>query len=108
MLPILKEAEGGYSMPALCGEYGMSSATFHKWGAKYGVMYASLMKRMIELGEESQRLKKMYAEERLILEVRKEALRESGKAISEARDGEESVGSVRTSHTAKLPSIRDQ
>jgi putative transposase len=70
----LKEAEGGQPVPALCPEHGMSSATFYKWRAKYGGMDASLMKRMKELEEENRRLKKMYAEERLISEVRKEAL----------------------------------
>jgi putative transposase len=70
----LKEAEGGQSVPALCREDGMSSATFYKWRAKYGGMDASLMKRMKELEDESRRPKKMYAEERLISEVRKEAL----------------------------------
>jgi putative transposase len=74
ILAILKEAEGGQPAPALCREHGMSSATFYKWRAKYGGMDASLMKRMKELEEENRRLKKMYAEERLISEVRKEAL----------------------------------
>ena len=55
------------------------------------------MKRMNEPEDENRRLKKMYAEERLISEVRQEALeRESGKAIFEALDGKESVSSVRT------------
>jgi putative transposase len=71
---ILKESDGGQPVPALCREHGMSSATFYKWRAKYGGMDASLMKRMKELEEENRRLKKMYAEERLISEVRKEAL----------------------------------
>lgn len=74
ILAILKEAESGQPVPALCREHGMSSATFYKWRAKYGGMDASLMKRMKELEEENRRLKKMYAEERLISEVRKEAL----------------------------------
>jgi len=51
----------------------MSSATFYKWRAKYGGMDASLMSRMKELEEENQRLKKMYAEERLKSEIRKDA-----------------------------------
>jgi len=74
ILAILKEAEGGQPAPALCREHGMSSASFYKWRAKYGGMDASLMKRMKELEDENRRLKKMYAEERLISEVRKEAL----------------------------------
>jgi len=74
ILAILKEGEGGQPVPALCREHGMSSASFYKWRAKYGGMDASLMKRMKELEDENRRLKKMYAEERLISEVRKEAL----------------------------------
>ena len=61
-------------MPTLCREHGMSSGSFYKWRAKDGGMDASLMKRMKELEDENRRLKKMYTEERLISEVRKEAL----------------------------------
>lgn len=52
----------------------MSSATFYKWRSKYGGMDASLMARLKELKDENRRLKKMYAEERLKSELRKEAL----------------------------------
>lgn len=74
ILAILKQAEKGSPVPELCREHGMSSATFYKWRAKYGGMDASLMKRMKELEAENKRLKKMYAEERLKSEIRKEAL----------------------------------
>ena len=74
IISILKQAEGGTPVPDLCREHGMSSATFYKWRAKYGGMEASLMARLKELEDENRRLKKMYAEERLISEVRKEAL----------------------------------
>ena len=74
ILAILKQAEAGTPVPALCREHGMSSAAFYKWRAKYGGMDASLMKRLKELEEENARLKKMYAEERLIAEIRKDAL----------------------------------
>ena len=74
ILAILKQAEGGLPVPDLCREHGMSSATFYKWRAKFGGMDASLMKRMKELEDENPRLKKMYAEERIKSEIRKEAL----------------------------------
>jgi putative transposase len=45
----------------------MSEATFYKWRSKYGGMDVSLMRRMKEL-------EKMSAEERLVSEIRKEAL----------------------------------
>ena len=74
ILAILQEAESGVRVPDLCRKYGMSDATFYKWRAKYGGMDASMMKRLKELEEENRRLKKMYAEERLVSEIRKEAL----------------------------------
>jgi putative transposase len=74
ILAILKQADAGTPVADLCREHGMSSALFYRWRAKYGGMDASLMKRMKELEAENRRLKKMYAEERLKSELRKEAL----------------------------------
>ena len=74
ILAILKQAENGVPVPELCREHGMSSASFYKWRSKYGGMDPSLMRRMKELEAENQRLKKMYAEERLKSEIRQEAL----------------------------------
>ena len=74
ILAILKQNENGIAVPELCREHGMSSAKFYKWRAKFGGMDASLMKRLNELGDENKRLKNMYAEERLVAEIRKEGL----------------------------------
>jgi putative transposase len=74
IMAILKQAESGTAVPELCREHGMSSATFYKWRAKYGGMDVSLMARLKELEDENRRLKKMYAEERLKSELRKETL----------------------------------
>lgn len=74
ILSILKQAENGLSVPVLCREHGMSSATFYKWRSKYGGMDASMVRRMKELEDENRRLKKMYAEERLKAEIVQEAL----------------------------------
>ncbi len=52
----------------------MSNATFYKWRSKYGGMDTSMIARLKELEEENRQLKKMYAEERLKSELRKEAL----------------------------------
>lgn len=71
---ILKQAESGVPIPELCREHGMSSASFYKWRAKYGGMDTAMMKRLKELEAENRRLKKMYAEERIKAEIRKEAL----------------------------------
>ena len=74
ILAILKQAEAGTPLPALCREHGMSSATFYKWRAKYGGMDTSMIARLKELEVENKRLKKMYAEERLKAEIIKEAM----------------------------------
>ena len=65
ILAILKQAESGMPVPALCREHGMSSASFYKWRAKFGGMDASMISRLKEVEDESRRLKKMYAEIRL-------------------------------------------
>ena len=82
IMALLKQNQSGVSVPDLCREHGMSDATFYNWRAKFGGMVASLMKRLKELEEENQRLKKMYAEEKLIAEIEREAIEKSGKAIS--------------------------
>ena len=74
ILAILKQAEAGTPIPALCREHGMSNASFYKWRGKFGGMDASMMKRMKELEDETRRLKKMYADERLKAEMVQEAL----------------------------------
>lgn len=69
IMAILKQNEAGASVPDLCREHGISSASVYKWRAKFGGMDASLMKRMKELEDENRRLNKMYAEERLKAEI---------------------------------------
>ena len=56
-MAILKQAESGTPVAALCREHGMSNATFYKWRAKYGGMDTSLMARLKELETENTRLK---------------------------------------------------
>lgn len=58
----------------LCREHGMSSASFYKWRSRYGGMDASMMARLKALEDENRRLKKMYAEERLKVEIIQEAM----------------------------------
>ena len=42
IMAILKQAEAGTPVPALCREHGMSSALFYKWRSKYGVVRLKL------------------------------------------------------------------
>jgi putative transposase len=74
IIAILKQAEAGTTVPSLCREHGISSATFYKWRSKFGGMDASLMTRMRELEDENRRLKKLYAEALLTADIVKEAM----------------------------------
>lgn len=74
ILSIIKQAEAGQAVPDICREHGISTASFYKWRAKFGGMDASMMSRLKELEAENNRLKKMYAEERLKAEILKEAI----------------------------------
>ena len=74
IMEALKRVEAGLSVPEICRELGISSATFYKWRAKFGGMDVSMIARLKELEAENIRLKKMYAEERLKAEILNEAL----------------------------------
>ena len=74
IIAALKRVEGGTPVPEICREYGISTATFYKWRAKYGGLDVSMMARLKELEAENARLKKMYAEERLKGDILKEIL----------------------------------
>lgn len=74
ILAALKRAEGGVTVPDLCRDLGISTATFYNWRSKYGGMDVSLMTRMKELEAENARLKKLYIEEKPKAEIVAEAL----------------------------------
>lgn len=87
-MEILKQAEGGVSVPKLCREHGMSNASFYKWRAKYGGMYASLISRQND--------------------VLKEALGKKWEAVSTQRDGLMRCATPKFEHCQYLPSFPDQ
>jgi len=67
---ILHENESGVSIQALIKKYGVSQATIYNWRTKYGGLNISEMRRINELEEENDRLKRMFADislENLIL-----------------------------------------
>jgi putative transposase len=49
IMQILSQAGSGVPVSDLYQEYGMSSATFYKWRAKYGGMNISMITRLKEL-----------------------------------------------------------
>ena len=74
ILSILKQHESGVSVADLCREHGMSQSAFYKLRSKYAGMDSSRLNELKRLQEENAKLKKLYAEERLVSEARKELL----------------------------------
>ena len=62
IIRILKENEAGIAVSELCRKYGFSDATFYTWKAKYGGMEVADAKRLKQLEDENNRLKKLVAE----------------------------------------------
>jgi putative transposase len=55
---VLRQAEEGTSVAEVCRNAGISEASFYDWRKKYDGLLPSEMKRLKQLEEENQRLKK--------------------------------------------------
>ena len=73
----LREADGmlaaGQTIGQVCQSLEVSEATFHRWRNQYGGMKAEEAKRLKQLEQENQRLKKLLAEAELDKAILKEA-----------------------------------
>jgi len=67
----LKSFDQGKSLEEIIRENGISRQTFYQWRKKYGGLEANELKRIKELEEENARLKKMYANLALDLDLAK-------------------------------------
>lgn len=72
IVKVLKEVEGGRTVAEVCREYEISTATYHNWKARYGGMEVSDIRRLKDLEDENQRLKRMFAD----LSLKHEALKD--------------------------------
>ena len=74
----LREAEGhlngGSTIPEVCQKLSISEQTYYRWREQYGGMKAEAAKRLKELEQENQRLKRALAEVTLDKQILKEAL----------------------------------
>ena len=68
---ILKEFDLGKEVETLSREHSISKATFYKWRQRYGGMEASELKKVKKLEEENAKLKRMYADLALELDMAK-------------------------------------
>lgn len=68
---ILREADTGKPIGAVCREHNISEVTFYRWRKKFGQMELNEAKRLKELERENTELKKMLAETMLANRVLK-------------------------------------
>jgi len=74
IIKALKENESGRSVDDISRELGISVGTFYSWRKKYGGMEVNHLKRLKELEAENQKLKRMYADVSLDLQMAKDVL----------------------------------
>ena len=72
---ILRQAEEGTTVDKICRKAGISEATYYNWRKKYGGLMPSEMKRLKQLEEENQRLKKLVADLSLDKEMLQDVIR---------------------------------
>ena len=74
IIGVLKEADAGMKVADLCRKHGISDATFYNWRSRYGGMDVSEVRRLRQVEEENQRLKRLVAEQALDIQVLKDVL----------------------------------
>jgi len=72
---ILRQAEEGVSVEDVCRKAGISIQTYYRWRKKYGGLMPSEMRRLKQLEEENQRLKKLVADLSLDKEMLQDVIR---------------------------------
>ncbi|MDF1699155.1 MAG: transposase [Saprospiraceae bacterium] len=74
IIKALKKNESGRSVEEISRELGINKGTFYTWRKKYGGMEVSHLKRLKELEAENRKLKRMYAEQALRLEMARDVI----------------------------------
>ena len=72
---VLRQGEEGTPVGEICRKAGISEASFYSWRKKYGGLVPSEMKRLKQLEEENQRLKKLVADLSLDKEMLQDVIR---------------------------------
>ena len=72
IIGIIREAQAGSKVKAVCAAHNISEGTYYAWKRKYGGMDVSEAKRLRALEEECARLKRLVAD----LSVQNQILKE--------------------------------
>lgn len=71
----LKQAETGTRVEEVCRKMGISEATFYNWKKKFGGMGVTELRRLRQLEEENQRMKRLVADLSLDKEMLQEVIK---------------------------------
>jgi transposase-like protein len=69
----------GLTVKEVCRKLGVVEQTYYRWRQKYGGMSPELIRELRTLQKENQRLRKIIADQRIDLEIQKEAIEISSK-----------------------------
>ena len=76
-----RELGKGLSVKEVCRKIEISEQTYYRWRQKYGGMSPQLIKELKTLQKENQRLRKIIADQRIDMEILKEAIDISAKNL---------------------------
>jgi putative transposase len=75
---ILQEAEAAESKAAVFRQYGISQWTYYRWRRRFQGLAVPEVRRLKQLEEENQRLKRLLADQLLATAALREALEKRG------------------------------
>jgi putative transposase len=102
IIGFIKQADAGMAVSELARQNGFSPASFYAWRAKYGGMEAEDAKRLKELEQENNRLKRLLAEAHLDIEALKVGFGVNASPATQARGN---PAHVRTDFDQRAPGL---
>ena len=76
-----RELGKGQTVKEVCWTIEISEQTYYRWRQKYGGMSPELIKELKTLQKKNQRLRKIIADQRIDMEIMKEAIEISSKNL---------------------------
>jgi putative transposase len=74
IITAIKEHEAGAKVDDICRRLGISSGTFYNWRSKYAGLEVNEAKRLREIEQENNKLKRLLAEKLLEVDAMKDVL----------------------------------
>jgi len=76
-----RELGKGLTVKEVCRKIEVTEQTYYRWRQKYGGMSPELIKELKALQKDNQRLRKIIADQRIDMEILKEAIEISAKNL---------------------------